>query len=168
MIRPTFGTTSLPRDPTSLLAASPQSLTYQPAALPLLLTTVRNEAGSVTQSLFPGPVAPSNTTLLFVLSSLVGPARAEAIIRSRLYPLPPASGAQTDDDAFREVFERIVTDGIWKCPSIDAATQWAKAGGKVWVGEWTTGVTYPSNQAEGGYCRKPGVVCHEVGSHLAP
>ena len=67
----------------------------------------------------------------------------------------------TGGDTFRETFEKIVTDGIWKCPARQAGREWAKNGGKVWVGEWTKGRAYVSNQ-DGGYCSEKGRVCHEV------
>lgn len=160
VIRPTFGTASLPRDPTALLADAPQDLTLKPDSLPLLITIVKNEAGSVTQSLFPGPIPPSTPTLGYVLSSLIGAERAASIIDSPAYSFAPEN--KGSEDSFRELFERIVSDGVWKCPNLDAARQWAGAGGNVWVGEWARGSAYPSNQVPGGYCLKEGNVCHEV------
>lgn len=67
------------------------------------------------------------------------------------------------EDAMRRTLERIVTDGVWRCPNRAVAGTWAKAGGDVWVGEWTEGETYPTNQ--GTYCQAKGRVCHEV-SHI--
>lgn len=65
------------------------------------------------------------------------------------------------DDAFRETFERIVSDGVWRCSARDFAKEWAKNGGRVWAGEWTKGISYESNKG-GGYCSQKGRVCHEV------
>lgn len=65
------------------------------------------------------------------------------------------------EDEFRQTFERLVSDGVWRCPSRDFAGRWAEQGGKVWVGEWTKGVGYASNVG-GGYCGQQGRVCHEV------
>lgn len=64
-------------------------------------------------------------------------------------------------DIFRETFEKIISDGIWRSPARQVGREWAKNGGKVWVGEWTKGKGYVSNQA-GGYCAEKGRVCHEV------
>jgi hypothetical protein len=55
----------------------------------------------------------------------------------------------------------MVTDGIWKCPVRQVGREWAKNGGRVWVGEWTKGKEYASNRG-GGYCSQKGRVCHEV------
>lgn len=95
VIRPTFGTDSLPRDPTALLAHAPQDLTLKPDSLPLLITIVRNEAGSVTQSLFPEPVPPSPATLGYVLSGLIGPERAATILSSPSYSFSEYDGKGT-------------------------------------------------------------------------
>lgn len=136
-----------------------------PSALPLLVTTTANEAGSVTQSLFPEPVPVprANETYLQTLNLLVGPERARVIVNSSYYALPSNSTASGDDDSFRKTFERLVTDGEWRCANRYMARKWAEGGGKVWVGEWTKRVGYVSNAA--GYCAKKdrGMVCHEVG-----
>jgi hypothetical protein len=61
--------------------------------------------------------------------------------------------------------ERIITDGTWRCPNRDVAAKWAESGGKVWLGEFVAGTTYPTNK-DGEYCTKAGRVCHEVSSSL--
>ncbi|KIR28114.1 hypothetical protein I309_03111 [Cryptococcus deuterogattii LA55] len=95
-------------------------------------------------------------------AALVGADRAGALVSSPYYALPSANSSDSygpDGDTFRETFERAVTDGTWKCPNRDAALKWKEAGGKIWVGEWMQGVSYPDNDS--GYCQKTGVVCHE-------
>jgi hypothetical protein len=154
-IRPTFNTPSIPLDPTSALYNQPGRLSTPPNQLPILLTTTSNEGGQIVNSLFPSPVPISNDTLLYTLSLLLGAERAGAIIQSGKYPI------EGGDDAFRETFERMVTDGIWKCPVRQVGREWAKNGGRVWVGEWTKGKEYASNRG-GGYCSRKERVCHEV------
>ena len=122
----------------------------------MLFTTVANEAGSVTESLFPQEVPPSNTTYLGTLTALLDPSRANTIFNSSLYAL-----SSTGTDVFRETFERVVTDGAWRCAVRYVAAQWVKSGGKAWVGEWKQGVSY-ADQVEGGFCTMDGRVCHEV------
>lgn len=100
----------------------------------------------------------NNQTYLGVLSGFVGQERASIIASSPPYALP-ASG-QGREDEFRQKFERLVTDGVWRCASRDFARRWAGAGGNVWVGEWTRGRRYVSNEG-GSYCTGDGV-CHEV------
>ncbi len=159
-IRPTYGTASLPYDPMNSIFNSPSSLAIAPSSLPLLLTTVKNEGGSVTESIFPSPVPVSNSTFDATIQGLFGTDRANAIITSPYYILKPDSSPNSDE--FREVFERLVTDGTWRCANRDAARHWVAAGGKVWMGEFRQGATYPDNQVNGGYCEVPGRVCHEV------
>ncbi|GFZ42490.1 hypothetical protein JCM24511_00205 [Saitozyma sp. JCM 24511] len=160
-IRPTYGVSSLPIDPTSALWNSPSSLPSPPSCIPLLITTVKNEGGSATQALLPSPIPLSNGTYAYLLSEFVGASRATTIYTSEYYALPDESGYGTDGDVFRETFELMSTDGTWRCVSRDGARHWAAAGGKVWVGEWRQGVTYVDNDEAGGYCLKSGLVCHE-------
>ncbi|WVQ73418.1 hypothetical protein IAR50_002990 [Cryptococcus sp. DSM 104548] len=166
-LRPTYNTTTLPSDPSSSLTTSPSSLTFTPASLPLLLTTVKNEGGSAISSIFSTHVPLSNDTYYSTLSALIGSPRAESLVDSAYYALPAINSSSSSStaaygpsgDTFRETFERAVTDGIWRCANLDVAGKWNAAGGKVWVGEWREGVAYPDN--ESGYCTKDGVVCHE-------
>lgn len=161
-IRPTWGTASLPTDHTSSLFNSPSDLTFTPNSLPLLITTVKNEGGSSISSIFPTHVPLSNDTYYATAAALIGTDRAETLVSSPYYALPSANSSDSygpDGDIFRETFERAVTDGTWKCPNRDVALKWKEAGGKVWVGEWRQGVSYPDNGS--GYCQKSGVVCHE-------
>jgi hypothetical protein len=120
-----------------------------------LITSTANEAGQIIDALFSTPIPASNSTLLSTLSFLMGEERAAALVVSGKYHL--GSGG----DTFRETLEKIVTDGIWRCPARQAGREWARGGGNVWVGEWTKGRTYASNQG-GGYCLQDGRVCHEV------
>ena len=121
---------------------------------------MKNEAGSVTQELFPSPVPASNSTLNATLVGLLGQERASAIASSPYYTLNRSSSANPDE--FRETFERLVTDGTWRCVGRDVARHWAGAGGKVWVGEFRQGFSYPDNAIPGGYCETTGIICHEV------
>ena len=106
------------------------------------MTTTKNEGGSAVQQLFPVPVPPSNKTLVSALTALVGEDRAEAIAK-----VPAYTSSVGGADGMRGTFEKIVTDGVWRCPNRAAARSWAKAGGKVWVAEWLAGSTYPTNTA---------------------
>lgn len=158
VIRPTHSTSTIPYDPTPLLFGNPNGLFLPPSRLPLIITTARNEGGSAIQALFPVPIPLTNATLQTTLTGLVGRDRAAQIARKSAYTL------EKSDDALRNNLERIVTDGVWRCPNRDVAGAWARAGGDVWVGEWEKGVTYPTNQ--GTYCQADGRVCHEV-SHFS-
>ncbi|KAL7424729.1 hypothetical protein Q5752_000413 [Cryptotrichosporon argae] len=156
-IRPTFGYPTIPNEPTTSLFNSASSLAISPSSAPLLLTTVRNEAGSTVQSTFSSPYAASNETWFYLLSSLFGDSRANAIYTDPYYALP----ADTGNDAFRELFDRVATDYAWRCAGRQAAGKWAAYKGKVWVAEWRQGASYVDNQVSGGYCQESGKVCHE-------
>ncbi|KAK1927610.1 Alpha/Beta hydrolase protein [Papiliotrema laurentii] len=154
VILPTYGTNIIPNDPTPILFNSPNSLPISTSDISLLMTTTKNEGGSAVQQLFPVPVPPSNKTLVSALTALVGEDRAEAIAK-----VPAYTSSVGGADGMRGTFEKIVTDGVWRCPNRAAARSWAKAGGKVWVAEWLAGSTYPTNT--GSYCQGADRVCHE-------
>jgi hypothetical protein len=126
-----------------------------------LITTTKHEGGSVVSSIFPFPVPidnKANGTYYGLLASLIDPQRAATLVQSREYAQPPRL---TGRDAFREILEGLVTDGTWRCPSRAFGKRWADAGGKVWVGEFTSGKRYVSNEFGGLYCGG-NRVCHEV------
>ena len=156
-MRPTYGTSTLPSDPTPALFDNPSSLST--SKIPLIITTVRNEGGQAVQQLFSCPLESNNNTYLYTLAALIGTTRAGQIVNSPQYALPAST--ESGSDIFREKFELATTDGTWRCPSRAVAAQWAGAGANVWVGEWEEGETYPSNSAAG-YCTVAGRVCHEV------
>ncbi|WRT65766.1 uncharacterized protein IL334_002715 [Kwoniella shivajii] len=159
-IRPTHGNPTLPSDPTIALFTAPSQLEI--CDIPLLITTVSNEAGSALQRLFTEPIPMSNETYFATLSMTVGSTRAAQLSSSSEYFLSDTGGGYGEGgDEFRVTYENAATDGIWRCPNRDVAGQWYLNGGKVWVGEWTKGVTYPDNQVDDGYCRQRGRVCHE-------
>ncbi|WVQ93495.1 hypothetical protein IAU59_000569 [Kwoniella sp. CBS 9459] len=165
-IRPSYNNPTLTSDPTVDLFKIPSSLSNDPSSISLLLTTVSNEAGSALQSIFAAPVPLSNDTYLATLSAASSPDRAKIVTSSTQYALPPTDSSADGvygpgGDLFRETYERAATDGIWRCPNRDVARSWSRAGGKVWVGEWTKGATYPINEQSGGYCKQRGRVCHE-------
>ncbi|WVF65861.1 hypothetical protein IAT40_000598 [Kwoniella sp. CBS 6097] len=166
-IRPSYNNPTLTSDPTVDLFNIPSSLSNDPSSIALLLSTVSNEAGSAVQASFEAPVPLSNNTYFATLSVAVNPDRAKVISASSRYALPPADSPTptglygAGGDLFRETYERAATDGIWRCPNRDVARSWSRAGGKVWVGEWTKGATYPTNQQDEGYCKQKGRVCHE-------
>jgi hypothetical protein len=139
---------------TSQVFSSASVLASPPHLIPLLITTTANEAGSVVGSLFPTASPANNATYQQILSVFVGADRAGQIIGSPEYAMTGQG-----DDTFRTSFERLVTDGVWRCASRAFADRWAESRGNVWVGEWTRGSQYVTNNGNG-YCK--GRVCHEV------
>jgi hypothetical protein len=94
---------------------------------------------------------------------MLGPSRAAQIVGLKAYdPADPTSLSQArigGVDDLRALLVRIGTDAVWRAPSRDVARRWETRGGKVWVGEWTRGMSY--RMIQGGLCRD-GMVCHEV------
>jgi hypothetical protein len=132
--------------------------------VPLLLTTVQSEAGALVQSLFPDPID-DPAIAQAALQGLLGAENAQTLSDIPEYDL--ANRTSMDKlklpgvDEIRSTLVRVLTDGVWRCPSRDFAERRTKAGGRdVWVGEWSKGKKYPSN--EGGSICQSVVVCHEV------
>lgn len=118
--------------------------------MPLLLTTTADEAGISVPNY---PLAPAQDAYGFMLSNMLNPDRAAAIVASEPYRMPEGSM-----DA-RPMIMQVLTDGAWRCATREAARKWAGAGGVVYVGEFREGVHYPANDA---YSICAGKVCHSV------
>lgn len=157
-IRPTWGGTTLPSDPTRLLISNPSALAISPSSVPLLITNTKNEAGSAIQYIWSTPITLNATRYSTVLGALLGSTRASTLLSSGSpYALPTSDST---GDIMRQTLERTITDGAWRCPARTLANAYAAAGGTVYVGEWTKGVTFPTNAVgSGAYCTG-GVVCH--------
>ena len=158
VLRPTTSTPSLQADLSRSISGG-----QIPNHVPLLITTLRDEAGALVQNLFPEPIS-DPAIARAALQSLLGAENAQAL--SAVPEYDPTNRSSTSMilpgvDEIRSTLVRILTDGVWRCPSRDFAERWKKAGAKdVWVGEWTKANTYPSN--EGGSICRNGVVCHEA------
>lgn len=124
-------------------------------AIPILATTVKNEAGYLVGVLIPVPIPASAQLANFTLRKVVGPERADTILTSGLYPL------QSGLDGLRGTIDHVITDGGWHCVTRAMFRRFAGAGGKVYLGTFTRGLIYLYN-AFNDYCRLPGVVCHGV------
>ncbi|KAL1410756.1 hypothetical protein Q8F55_001698 [Vanrija albida] len=156
-LRPTWGTTTLPHDPTRSLFNTPSELEIDPTAVRLLITNTKNEAGGLAQYIWPESVTLNSTRYNGVLSALLGSSRATTLQASGSTYALPTSGS---GDLMRSTLEKTITDGAWRCPARTLAQAYAAAGGTVFVGEFTKGVTYPTNSiGSTSYCTGS-VVCH--------
>lgn len=159
VLRPTTSTTSLPLDFSKRLSEG----TLTPN-VPLLITTVHAEAGSLIQQLLPF------TTQDQTVFDYAVTAQFDSLAASTILGTVPEYNLSNPDslvqaklkgvDPLRSMLVRLGTDAIWRCPLRDVATRWTRAGGRVWVGEWVRGKTYVSNKWAT-IC-KGQVVCHEV------
>lgn len=135
---------------TSLTSSTP----FPPQTKPLLISTVKNEAGSTIYGAFPDPLP----EFLFpdVVNGALGPARTNVITSTPAYQ----SMSLTEDDA-RPQIEKLGTDYIWKCSAWTFTRNWVQNGGRAYVGLYTVGATYPTNQ-DIPFCTQAGSVCHEA------
>lgn len=129
----------------SLTTTFPQTLKN------LLITTVKDEAGSVTYDSIGYPIPPAYFD--FVAGQIYGTDRAADV--EDYYG---TKERQTDD--IRPDLVTIGTDGAWRCPNYSFARTWASKGGNIWVAEYTLGSTYPVN-AGFEFCTTGGHVCHQ-------
>ncbi|KAJ6617382.1 alpha/beta-hydrolase [Mycena sp. CBHHK59/15] len=126
----------------------------QDGTLPLLLTTVRNEAAqTIYQLLFPGSDPIPMAYFDFACEQSLGDVRTQEVENSPYYPL----NASVDT---RIPLELLGTDYIWRCPTWTLARTWHSHGMAAFVGLYTLGATYPGNE-EIPFCLESGSVCHQ-------
>ena len=120
---------------------------------PIILSTVRNEAGPTIYSIFKDPVTISFYTTI-VHSALEEPG-ATNLLSSPYYQVPSSPTADA-----RVQLEKMGTDQVWRCATWTFARSWTQHGGKAFVAQYNVGATYPSNR-DIPFCSEDGVVCHE-------
>jgi len=117
----------------------------------ILLTTVKDEAGPAIYGAFTSPVPLQYYN--YVAALVFGAERAVQILAAY-------ASIQDEIDDIRPELVVVCTDGAWRCPNYSLARSWASRGGNVWVGEFTVGATYPTNDAIS-FCTTNGTVCHQ-------
>lgn len=156
-LRPSYGAATIPNEPTNSLYYNTGALAISPSSVPLLITNVKDEAATSVSQIFGSKIgAASNAVYYSALNSLIGGTRANQIVYSASltdYQVPTTGSG----DQFRETLSHLVTDFVWRCPARTLAGKYAAAGGKVYVGEFRQGVTYPLNS---GVDLCVGKVCH--------
>lgn len=125
--------------------------TFPPTLKNILLTTVKDEAGSAIYSIVNYPLPPAY--FMYAATGLFGATRATQI--DDQYKV---SNENVDD--IRPELVVVSTDGAWRCPTYTLARTWAQRGGNVWVGQFTIGATIPYNSGIS-FCTTNGNVCHQ-------
>jgi hypothetical protein len=120
---------------------------------PIILSTVRNEAGPTIYSIFGDPVDKSSYAT--IVHSSLGEPRASNLLSSQYYQVPDYPTADA-----RVQLEEMGTDNVWRCAIWTFARSWTQHGGKAFVARYTVGATYPDN-SDIPFCSEDGVVCHE-------
>lgn len=127
---------------------------------PILVTTVRNEAGFTIY----GGVGPGGldvNTYEFMVDQAFGQQSANQLLAFSDYAVPAnAKGANSTDVDLTPQLQTMGTDQVWRCPSWTFARNWVSNGGKAFVGEFTVGASYPGN-SDVPFCTEAGVVCHQ-------
>jgi carboxylesterase type B len=137
------------------------------AAKSVIISSVQNELGSVTGSIF-APTAVNASLLQYVGSnSTMDLSQASNMIFNDNRGCTAATDTsvyavnETQTDDLRMMFERIGTDGLWRCAAQHRASLMRQNGyTNVYLVEWQVGSTYISNEGNE-YCTQNGRVCHE-------
>ncbi|KAH8117062.1 alpha/beta-hydrolase [Phellopilus nigrolimitatus] len=124
----------------------------------ILVSTVQNEAGPTIYSTYTNPVSESDWPSL--VNASLGATRTSRVVNSAHYAVPANDAANISSFDARTQLQSLGTDQLWRCPSWTFARNWASAGGKVYVAEYTVGTTYPDN-ADIPFCTESDTVCHE-------
>lgn len=135
--------------------------TFPAQSKTILVSTVKNEAGPTIYGTFPSNMSEQNFEL--AVTATFGESRSAVIMNSSFYTPAAVGFADATSAAIdaRVQLEVLGTDQVWRCPIWSFAREFAAAGGTVYVGEYTRGVTYPSN-ADIDFCAQGGThVCHE-------
>ncbi|KAI8989742.1 alpha/beta-hydrolase [Trametes punicea] len=137
---------------TTLDSTSP----FPKVSKPIIVSTVRNEAGLTIYGGFPESVDDSLYEELVEVT--FGNPRTNRILDTAVYAASPSvDGVEADQ---RPQLEVLGTDQVWRCASWQFARNWVANGGKAYVGEYLVGATYPGNE-EVPFCTSSGAVCHQ-------
>lgn len=144
------------RDNVLITSTLDSTAPFPKVSKPVIVSTVRNEAGPTIYGGFPDTVNDSFYEQL--VSFTFGTPRTDRILDTAVYAVSPAvDGVDTDQ---RPTLEALGTDQIWRCASWQFARNWVGNGGKAYVGEYMVGATYPGND-EVPFCKSGGAVCHQ-------
>ncbi|TFK94757.1 alpha/beta-hydrolase [Polyporus arcularius HHB13444] len=142
----------------NVLITNPLDLTetFPKQSKPIIVSTVRNEAGPTIYGNIPFDV--DDSLYEDLVQSTFGSPRTSRILATALYAASPAvDGVEPDQ---RPQLEELGTDQIWRCATWTFARNWVGNGGKAYVGEYKVGATYPGNDGVP-FCTGGGAVCHQ-------
>lgn len=143
----------------SIITTSLSGSSYPSNLKPLLLTTVKNDAGLA----IGGTFAKSTPDAYFVpvVNASYGDSRTTAIQQSGLYN-PSSFATDDEDDDLRQALDLLGTDANWRCSTWSFARNYVAKGAnnKVWTGVFMAGATY-AGSAGVDYCTADGRVCHQ-------
>ncbi|KAH9857214.1 alpha/beta-hydrolase [Lenzites betulinus] len=144
------------RDNTLITSTLDSTSPFPKVSKPIIVSTVRNEAGPTIYGSFPDMV--DESTYETLVDWTFGNPRTGRILDTAVYAVSPAvDGTEVDQ---RPQLEELGTDQIWRCASWQFARNWVTNGGKAYVGEFMVGATYPGND-QVPFCTSGGAVCHQ-------
>ncbi|KAI0822822.1 alpha/beta-hydrolase [Trametes gibbosa] len=144
------------RDNTLITTTLDSTSPFPQVSKPVIVSTVRNEAGPTIYGNFPDAVGESLYETL--VDFTFGSPRTDRILHTAVYAVSTAVDGSDMDQ--RPQLEELGTDQIWRCASWQFARNWVSNGGKAYVGEFMVGATYPGND-EVPFCKSGGAVCHQ-------
>ena len=124
---------------------------------PLLITTVRNDAGLSIGSAF--PLDTPESTYQPVVDATFGSSRTTTLLASQWYSESNLRAQTPQNDQTRVQLEYLGTDATFRCPSWTFARSYVAKGGSVHVGRFMLGATYVNPPVD--YCTTNGRVCHQ-------
>ncbi|KIP04759.1 hypothetical protein PHLGIDRAFT_129302 [Phlebiopsis gigantea 11061_1 CR5-6] len=153
----------LVRDGSLITTPLDSTAQFPSVSKPILLTNVKNEAGT---SIFGGiPFDLDAGNYQNAVEGTFGQPATNAILNNTNYALPAAAAAANSSEATstdeRPLLEKLGTDQIWRCPTWTFARNWVGNGGKAYVGLYVVGASYPGNTDITSFCGESGVVCHQ-------
>ncbi|KAF5380850.1 hypothetical protein D9615_004107 [Tricholomella constricta] len=144
------------RDGSFITSPLDSTAPFPSVSKPVLVTSVRHEAGFAIYNQFPDAVPGEYFTP--ICEATFGPARTNTIVSSTYYPaVPPSVGGQVDA---RTQLQLVGTDYLWKCSGWTFARNWVEHGGSAYVGEYQVGASYAGNDVIP-FCTQAGTVCHQ-------
>ncbi|KAJ3488986.1 hypothetical protein NLI96_g2463 [Meripilus lineatus] len=123
---------------------------------PLLVTSVRNEAGFTIYGGFPDGL--DSATYIGAVTGAFGNQSATLLLAQPSYAIPTQVEGGTQD--LRPQLQQMGNDQVWRCPSWTFTRNWVNNGGTVFAGEFMVGATYPGNE-QVPFCTQAGSVCHQ-------
>ncbi|THH28826.1 hypothetical protein EUX98_g5362 [Antrodiella citrinella] len=144
-------------DGTLITTTLDSSTPFPAVSKSLLVSTVHHEAGFTIYGGFSSALDP--TTYAEFVASSFNTTIADQLLANQNYAVPASDEGNANADV-RPQLEQMGTDQVWRCPTWTFARSWTEHGGKVYLGEYMVGASYPGN-GEVPFCTESGIVCHQ-------
>ncbi|KAH8099565.1 Alpha/Beta hydrolase protein [Cristinia sonorae] len=144
-------------DGTLITTTLTDSTPFPAVSKSILVSTVKDEAGFTIYGGFSGGLDPATYTGFITMT--FGNTVAGHLLSNVNYAVPPSDVGNESADV-RPLLSQMGTDQVWRCANWQFARSWTQNGGKVYLGEYVVGASYPGNDGVS-FCSEPGSVCHQ-------